>query len=131
MTYSSDAIGAVEAMVEKFGFKDGELTGNVVDYRIGLLTEEYQETIGAYRTGNAQEVVDGHIDMIVIALGNLSMFGVDAREAFDEVMNANMAKERGKRRESDPDSVSIVKPDGWVGPNHGGNTGKLDELFED
>lgn len=130
MSYSADAFGAVDGMVEKFGFREGPTTEEVVDYRMGLLTEEYQETVGAYQVEDAEGIVDGHIDLIVIAMGNLAIFGVDAREAFDRVMEANMAKERGKRKETDPEGSSIIKPEGWVGPDHSDNHGVLDEVFE-
>jgi hypothetical protein len=130
MSYSSDAIGSVEAMVEKFGFRAAEPTAEVVQYRMDLLTEEFQETVGAHQVDDPEGVVDGHVDLIVIALGNLSIFGVDPREAFDRVMSANMAKERGKRKDTDPEGSSIVKPSGWVAPDHSDNHGVLDKIYD-
>jgi len=131
MTYSKDAIGAVEGFVDKFKFKEPEFTEEVLDYRMGLLKEEWQETDGAFRTSNPEELVDGHVDIIVIALGNLAMMGVDIQKAFDEVMRANMSKELGKRSLTDPDGVSIIKPQGWVGPDHKDNHGKLEAIFSE
>ncbi len=130
MPYSPDAFGAVDAMVAKFGFADKPADSDVVQYRMDLLEEEFQETLGAHRTEDAEGLVDGHIDLIVIAMGNLAIFGVDAREAFDRVMEANMAKELGKRKPTDPDGSSIVKPDGWVGPDHSNNHGVLDVAYK-
>jgi hypothetical protein len=129
MKYSTHAFESVSKFADKFGFTSVEVTEEVVDYRIGLLTEEYQETIGAHRTANAEELIDGHIDIIIIAMGNLAIFGVNGEEAFDQVMAANMAKKLGKRRESDPEGSSIIKPEGWTGPDHSGNHGKLDDIY--
>lgn len=130
MSYSADAFGAVDGMVEKFGFDKGPVTDDVVQYRMDLLTEEYQETVGAHQAEDAEALVDGHIDLIVIAMGNLAIFGVDARTAFDRVMEANMAKELGKRKPTDPEGSSILKPEGWVGPDHSDNHGVLDAIYE-
>lgn len=126
--YSADAFTAVDNMVDKFAFTAAPVSGEVVDYRIGLLTEEYQETVGAYQSGDPEGIVDGHVDLLVIVMGNLAMFGVDARVAFNRVMAANMAKVPGKRRDSDPEGVSMVKPEGWVGPDHHDNHGVLDAI---
>lgn len=120
---------SIDEMVNKFGFKQGELTEEKLDYRMELLKEEMQETEGAWRVGNAEEWVDGHIDIIVIALGNLAIANVDSRRAFDEVMNANLRKEIGSRREGDIEGMSIRKPDGWVGPDHSDNHGDLDTVW--
>lgn len=129
MEYSNSPFHVVDSFVDRFGFKDEELTEETVDYRMSLLREEYQETDGAHRVNNVEELIDGHVDIIVVALGNLAIFGVNGRKAFDEVMRANMSKEKGKRRESDPDGQSIIKPLGWVGPNHEDNHGQLDEIY--
>lgn len=129
MSYSSNAFEAIDGFVDKFKFTEQDVTEEVVDYRMDLVTEEYQETIGAHMTGDAEGVVDGHVDMIVILMGNLAIMGIDGRQAFDRVMEANMAKQLGKRKETDPEGSSILKPDGWVGPNHSDNHGVLDEIY--
>lgn len=129
MNYSENPINAVEAMAEKFGFYEVPVDNELVEYRVGLLKEEFKETIDAHAEGDAEKVVDGHIDLIVIAVGNLSMMGVDVHTAFDEVMKANMAKERRKRSETDPDGASIAKPEGWQPPDHSNNHGVLDEIY--
>lgn len=129
MTYSNDAIGAVEEMLETFDCLGGPLTKDVYDYRMGLLEEEFDETMEAVETGDAEGIVDGHIDLIVIAIGNLATFGVNTRDAFDRVLTANMAKVAGKRAEGDPEGVSLTKPEGWVGPDHSDNHGELHDVI--
>lgn len=128
--HARNPFASVQEMVNTFGFNQGELTDEKIDYRMSLLKEELQETEGAWRTGNAEEWVDGHIDIIVVAMGNLAIANVDFGKAFNQVMNANMSKVVGSRRDDDPDGMSIRKPEGWVGPNHRDNHGKLDGLFE-
>ena len=77
-------------------------------------------------------LVDGLIDLIVVAIGTLDILGVDTDKAWDEVHGANMSKEPGIK-ESRPNPLGlpdmIKKPD-WKGPNHEGNTGRLDEFLK-
>lgn len=120
---------SIDEFVNRFGFKEGELTEEKIDYRMGLLEGEYQETIGAWYTKDPEELIDGHIDVIVVALGNLAIFGVNSQQAFNEVMAANFRKVNGKKRESDPDGMSIIKPEGWVGPDHSDNHGELGSVW--
>jgi predicted HAD superfamily Cof-like phosphohydrolase len=129
MGYGEKPFESINEFVDKFSFRDGDVTEEVVDYRMSLLTEELQETQGAHLTGNVEELIDGHIDVIIVAMGNLAIFGVDGKKAFDEVMRANMSKVLGKRRPTDPDGKSIMKPDGWVGPDHSDNHGALNEVY--
>ena len=44
--------------------------------RIRMLTEEYGETLNAYLQGDAEEVIDGLIDLCAIAIGTLDIAGV-------------------------------------------------------
>lgn len=128
MAYSERPFEAVRGMYERFGMLDPELDQSFVEYRLRLLTEEYRETMDAHEAGDAEEVVDGHLDMLVIILGNLELFGVDPKLAFDEVMRANMTKEPGVKASIDA-APSMVKPAGWEPPSHEGNHGGLDEVY--
>lgn len=130
MDCSQSQFNRVDNFVDKFGFCDFPYTEEVHQYRMDLLAEEYQETIGAHITSDPEGVIDGHIDMMVVIIGNLAMMGVDGQRAFNEVMRANMEKEIGKRREGDPNGASIVKPEGWRGPDHSDNLGKLASLYQ-
>ena len=85
--------------------------------RIEHLKEELEETIGAVEGGDLEEFIDGLIDLIYIASGTLNMCGVDAQRHWDEVHQANMNKERGVNPKRGH-NVDVVKPEGWVEPNH-------------
>lgn len=98
-------------------------------FRQQLLEEECAETGAAVEAGDTAEIVDGLIDVIVIAAGTLGIFGVDGEKAWAEVMRANMAKEPGVKpgRPNPHGMPDMLKPEGWVEPNHEGNTGFLPE----
>jgi len=101
-------------------------------FRLDFLEEEFEETQKAFFSNDKEGVVDGLIDLIVVAIGTLDILGVDTDKAWDEVHGANMSKEPGIK-ESRPNPLGlpdmIKKPD-WKGPNHEGNTGRLDEFLK-
>ena len=105
-----------------------ELMQKFLDFRLKFLEEELNETkLAALYDRNASEVVDGLIDLCVIAIGTLDAFNVDAQKAWEAVHAANMAKEVGVK-ESRPNPLGLpdlVKPEGWKGPTHYDNTGYL------
>jgi hypothetical protein len=102
-----------------------------LQFRINFLKEELAETEDAFNNKDAAEVVDGLIDLCVIAIGTLDAFNVDAQKAWEEVHKANMMKERGIK-ESRPNPLGLpdlIKPQDWVGPNHDENTGNISDAF--
>ncbi len=119
-----------KAFQKKFGFDSKQLTTDNLQFRMDLLTEEFLETTKAFRDKNAEEWVDGHIDLLVIALGNLHLAGVDVEKAWKEVFRANMSKERGvKKGREQSGGFDVIKPVGWKPPDHTDNHGDLDALF--
>lgn len=100
-------------------------------FRLGMMQEELDETCNAFENKDAEEMVDGIIDLCVFAIGTLEVFGVDAEKAWDEVYKANMSKEVGIK-EGRPNPLGLpdlVKPEGWKGPNHEGNHGNIADSF--
>lgn len=117
---------------KKFKFDEKPMTIDQLEFRMSLIKEEYNETLDAYMTGNSEEWVDGHIDMIVIALGNLYLAGVDVEKAWKEVFRANMSKVRGiKPGREESGGFDVMKPEGWKAPDHSDNHGVLDGLFSE
>jgi len=101
-----------------------------LDFRIDFLREELNETEAAMVNMDAEEIVDGLIDLCVVAIGTLDAFGVDANKAWDEVLKANMNKRVGVK-ETRPNPLGLpdlIKPADWKAPSHEGNYGKLDNL---
>lgn len=101
-----------------------------LDFRIEFLQEELTELRDAK---SADDVVDALIDLTVVALGTLEAFKINTREAWDEVLNANMKKEVGIKL-SRPNPLGLpdlIKPVGWVSPSHSNNIGYLGILFNE
>ncbi len=122
--------GVHEWVAKKVQEKDFETIMKFLRFRIDFLKEELTETELAYEnTGgvNAEEVVDGLIDLCVVAIGTLDAMNVNAYLAWDEIHKANMSKEPGVKP-SRPNPLGLpdlIKPEGWVGPDHTGNHGVL------
>ena len=103
-----------------------------MEFRIGMMQEELDETKNAFEKKDAEEMVDGIIDLCVFAIGTLEVFGVDANKAWDEVYKANMSKEVGIK-EGRPNPLGLpdlVKPEGWTGPVHEDNCGNIADSFQ-
>lgn len=116
-------------LLTKFGM-NVKPTYEQLQFRQTLLEEEVDESLQALQNYDPDDWVDAQVDLIVIALGNLALAGVDIQQAWDEVFKANISKERGVKpgRESSG-GFDLIKPAGWVGPSHEGNHGYLWETF--
>ena len=101
-----------------------------LEFRIDFLREELDETEAALVNMDAEEIVDGLIDLCVVAIGTLDAFDIDPYTAWDEVLKANMKKEVGKKstRPNPLGVPDLVKPDDWKAPSHKGNYGKFDDI---
>jgi hypothetical protein len=98
-------------------------------FRIAFLDEEMRELKEAQ---TPEDVVDALVDLIVVAIGTLDIFDIDALRAWNEVHVANMTKEVGIKA-SRPNPLKLpdlIKPAGWVAPDHTGNIGLLQKIAE-
>lgn len=129
---STNWVKDIHEMQTKFGTrdwvnknKDNDKLKTFLDFRLDFIKEEYEETLKAVAENDAEEIVDGLIDICVVAIGTLDAYGVDAHRAWDAVHKANMAKEVGiKAERPNPLGVpDLIKPEGWVNPSHEGNHG--------
>ena len=112
---------------QKIKEKDYESLKKLLKFRLDFIKEELDETTDAFDADDPEEIVDGLIDIIVIALGTLDIFQVDIHDAWKEVANANLSKEVGIK-ESRPNPLGLpdlIKPEGWIGPDHAGNVGLI------
>lgn len=120
----------IEDLTTKYQFREDHFDIDKLNFRVTLLQEELNEIQHAIGSAAADEVVDGLIDLVVVALGTLAIAGVDTQEAWDQVQRANMAKVRGiKPGREQSGGFDLVKPPGWQPPSHRDNTGKLEALF--
>lgn len=119
--------GVHKWVIKQIEEKNYENLNGFLKFRLKFINEELSETKTALYDHNPEEVVDGLIDIIVVALGTLDAFGVDINKAWKEVHTANMSKKVGVK-ETRPNPLGLpdlVKPKGWVGPDHKGNVGIL------
>lgn len=115
---------------DKIAEFDAEKLKQYLDFRIKFLDEELNETKKAVREKDAEEIVDGLIDLCVVAIGTLDSMGVNPYIAWDRVLRANLAKNVGIK-ESRPNPLGLpdlIKPAGWKAPSHHGNHGLLTKL---
>lgn len=122
----------IHEMHDKFGvhkwvMENPEKLQQFLEFRMKFLQEELGEGTKAVQWNDKEEIVDAMIDLCVVAIGTLDAFGIDAGKAWDAVHKANMSKEVGVK-ESRPNPLGLpdlVKPEGWIGPDHSGNYGHL------
>lgn len=115
---------------EKVNNFDAEKLQQFLDFRMSFLDEELTETKNAVKRKDAEEIVDGLIDLCVVAIGTLDAMGVDSHEAWTQVLRANLAKEVGIKPER-PNPLGLpdlIKPAGWKAPSHAKNHGLLSKL---
>lgn len=128
--YDMHAKYGVHEVVKTF---DAEKLRQFLQFRLSFLEEELNETRAAAsgEVLDAEEVVDGLIDLCVVAIGTLDAFGVNAYLAWNAVYEANMNKEVGvKEGRSNPLGLpDLCKPAGWTPPSHAGNHGLLTKCF--
>ena len=137
---SENWVGDINKMHDKFGVhkwfeenKDNkELMRKYLMFRLMMCQEELSETLTAYNNGDAEEVVDGLIDLCVFAIGTLDVFGVDAWDAWNRVYGANMEKSPGvKPGRPNPFGLpDLLKPGGWKAPDHEGNHGDFEVALD-
>ena len=115
---------------EKVNEFDAEKLKQFLNFRMAFLDEELNETKKAVREKNAEEIVDGLIDLCVVAIGTLDSMGIDSYTAWNKVLRANLQKKVGVKPER-PNPLGLpdlIKPDGWKAPSHAGNHGLLSKL---
>lgn len=130
----------IEDMHTKFGVNNvirtlpKEKLAKFLEFRLNFLQEELDEAKKAAVSGDlaqAEDIVDAMIDLCVVAIGTLDAFDVDSYEAWNRVHSANMKKEPGIKA-SRPNPLGLpdlIKPAGWVSPQHSDNIGLLKNLF--
>lgn len=115
----------MEAMGQRTLFHpDMQPDRQLINLRMALLTEEFDETISAMlqlkrpdltpakRIEFMAEVIDGLADLIYVALGAGLSLGLPVSAVWDEVQRANMDKANGPVRQDG----KRLKPEGWQPP---------------
>ena len=133
---SKDWVRDINDMHARFGVHDWVQNASPEDlkqyliFRLSFLKEELDETFKAFGEKDPEEIVDGLIDLCVVAIGTLDAFEIDAYKAWDEVHRANMSKRVGVKPER-PNPLGLpdlIKPEGWKAPSHEHNHGILNDI---
>jgi len=132
-----DWVTDIYDMHYKFGFHEwleenqnnSEIMKKLLEFRLNFLEEELSETWWAFENNDPEEIVDGLIDLCVVAIGTLDLFDIDSRKAWAEIHEANMSKQRGiKEGRPNPFNLpDLVKPKDWKAPSHEGNHGTINK----
>lgn len=134
---SKDWVSDIAQMHSKFGVNkavhkmDKDKLLAYLCFRVNFLQEELDE-IKSSAVSAPDEIVDGLIDLCVVAIGTLNAYDIDAYSAWDRVHSANMAKEVGIKA-SRPNALGLpdlIKPEGWVAPDHRDNVGLIPIAME-
>jgi predicted HAD superfamily Cof-like phosphohydrolase len=115
---------------EKVQNFDTEKLKQFLQFRMSFLDEELTETKKAVLNNDAEEIVDGLIDLCVVAIGTLDSMGINSYEAWNRVLRANLQKQVGVKPER-PNPLGLpdlIKPVGWKAPSHADNHGLLTKL---
>ena len=134
MKIRSKWVKDIAEMQEKYGVRkwvedptNKDKLKDFMAFRLDFIEEEFEETLLAFAEQDPEEIVDGLIDICVVAIGTLLAFDVDPDKAWDEIHKANMNKEVGVKK-SRPNPLGLPdlsKPEGWTPPSHKGNHGDL------
>jgi predicted HAD superfamily Cof-like phosphohydrolase len=136
---STNWVSDINIMHQKYGVHEWTKTASpfdlkkFIEFRLDFIKEEYDETREAIVNEDAEEIVDGLIDLCVVAIGTLDALGINSIDAWDSVLEANMAKEVGIKEER-PNPLGLpdlIKPAGWINPSHEGNHGIIAKSFSD
>ena len=137
---SDNWVNDIGKMHDQFGVTDwvfdhtemgNDKIKELMKLRMRMLTEEFSETMNAYLQGDAEEFIDGLIDLCVIAIGTLDISGVDASRAWNSVLDANTSKSVGVKpgRPNPLGLPDLIKPSDWKAPDHSDNHGSLKEIL--
>jgi predicted HAD superfamily Cof-like phosphohydrolase len=98
------------------------LPDDLHSFREKFMKEELQEYIDGVIVDDKARQLDALVDLVYVALGTAYLHGFDFREAWRRVHRANMSKvlanPEGDTRSHRDVKYDIVKPEGWVPPNH-------------
>ena len=119
----SDNFNDIVIFYEKFGLTRPDvpqfLDQETMDFRINFLIEELEEIKLGYKNKDIAEVADGLIDLTVVAMGTAYLMGLPWNWMWDEVLRANLAKERvthaGESKRGS--SLDLKKPECWRPPD--------------
>ena len=123
----------VKEFVKKFNMeldpKDKDAKQKFIDNSWIFIREEFEELIQAIEDEDIEEIIDALGDISWLCEKGLIIAGVNPDKVRQEIGQANMGKEIGVKPGREHAKLDVIKPKGWVGPNHEDNWGRLKEIF--
>ena len=115
MSYQNDVANFMKAGEQPV--RSGlSLEGDQATLYMNLISEEYQETLSAFKNNDVIEVADGLADMVWVIMGMCNSVGIDFDKIWEEVKSSNMSKfVDGKFIKND--AGKIMKPETYFKPN--------------
>jgi hypothetical protein len=120
-----DLLGDVAKFHHKFGLTyygpPRFLPEDMFAHAIACFEEEIEEYKEAVAEGDLVKAHDALIDLVYFVLGRVILHGFPFREGWDLVQDANMRKVRAEPDGSNSKrgfGCDVVKPPGWVAPDH-------------
>ena len=115
MSYQNDVADFMKAGEQPVR-SDLSLEGDQATLYMNLISEEYQETLSAFKTNDMIEVADGLADMVWVIMGMCNSAGIDFDKIWKEVKSSNMSKfVEGKFIKND--AGKIMKPKTYFKPD--------------
>ena len=91
----------------------------MTSFRLNFLREELTEIEDAVIDEDLEQVLDGLVDIVYVALGTALVFGFDFDTAWARVQQANMKKVAGIATDRHGE-FDVSKPEGWEPPDLSG-----------
>ena len=115
MSYQKDVAAFMTAGEQTI---NGQLSleGDQANLYMNLISEEYQETLAAFKSNDMIEVADGLADMVWVIMGMCNSCGIDFDSVWQEVKASNMSKFPGGKAIKN-EHGKIMKPDSYFKPN--------------
>ena len=115
MSYQNDVADFMKAGEQPVR-SDLSLEGDQATLYMNLISEEYQETLSAFKSNDMIEVADGLADMVWVIMGMCNSCGIDFDSVWQEVKASNMSK-FPKGRAIKNEHGKIMKPDSYFKPD--------------
>ena len=115
MSYQKDVAAFMTAGEQTI---NGQLSleGDQANLYMNLISEEYQETLAAFKSNDMIEVADGLADMVWVIMWMCNSCGIDFDSVWQEVKASNMSKfPDGKAIKNE--HGKIMKPESYFKPN--------------
>ena len=92
------------------------LEGDQANLYMNLISEEYQETLSAFKSNDMIDVADGLADMVWVIMGMCNSCGIDFDSVWQEVKASNMSKFPDGKAIKNEDG-KIMKPNSYFKPD--------------